>query len=480
MRFLNDSVPTENLTYNDVFMVPQKSDIGSRFEVDLTTPDNIGTTIPIVVSNMNAVAGKRMAETVARRGGIVVLPQDLPMDVLTKTVNYIKSASTFYETPVLLSPKDNIAKALDLIHKRSHKAVIIVDDANKPIGIFTEKDAVGLDRFTRLSKVISTEVILLGENLTKEQAFTELEKHRVFMAPVVNKKGAVIGALTQKGAIRSDLYKPALDNNKHLMVAAAIGINGNLAKRAQDLVDLGVDVIVVDTAHGHQQKMINSLKIVRKTLGKNIVIVAGNVATKEATVDLVKAGANIVKVGIGPGAMCTTRMMTGVGRPQFSAVYECSEAAKNLGASVWADGGVRHPRDVALALAAGASNVMFGSWFAGTQESAADILQDPDGRYYKENYGMASRRAVRGRNELESSYERAKKELFEEGISTSKSYLDPNAPGVEDIIDQIVAGVRSSLAYSGARNISEFQQKVIVGTQTSSGYNEGLPLAASW
>jgi IMP dehydrogenase len=300
------------------------------------------------------------------------------------------------------------------------------------------------------------------------------------MAPVVDSKGSVVGALTQKGALRSDLYRPALDKNNHLLVAAAIGINGDPAVRARELLNMGVDIIVVDTAHGHQQKMLDCLKKVRKEVGQKVIIVAGNVATGEATEDLIKAGANIVKVGIGPGAMCTTRMMTGVGRPQFSAVLECSLVAKKLGASVWADGGIRHPRDVALALAAGASSVMFGSWFAGTYESAADILQDAEGRLYKENYGMASRRAVRGRTEQDSSYERAKKELFEEGISASRLYLSPANPGVEDIIDTIIAGVRSSLTYSGARNILEFQEKAVVGIQTSSGYNEGLPVPSSW
>ncbi len=480
MKFLEHVVPGYNLTYNDVFMVPQFSDITSRFDVDLTTPDSIGTHIPIVVANMNAVAGRRMSETVARRGGIVVLPQDDPTDEVIKNIEYIKSAHTVYETPVTLSPDDNIAKAIDLIHKRSHKAVIITDEANKPIGIFTEKDADGLDRFTRLNKVMSQNVYTLPASISTAEAFAKLEEARLFMAPVVDKNGALVGVLTQKGTLRSDLYKPATDSQGRLLVAAAIGINGDPAERAKTLLEIGADILVIDTAHGHQQKMIDAIKKVRTAVGKEVIIVAGNVATASATKDLIAAGANIVKVGIGPGAMCTTRMMTGVGRPQFSAVLECAAEAKKFGAQVWADGGIRHPRDVALALAAGASNVMFGSWFAGTYESAADILQDADGRLYKENYGMASRRAVRGRNEQGTAYERAKKELFEEGISASRLYLNPQMPGVEDIIDHIVAGLRSSMTYSGARTIAEFQDKAVVGIQTASGYSEGLPVPASW
>jgi IMP dehydrogenase len=208
--------------------------------------------------------------------------------------------------------------------------------------------------------------------------------------------------------------------------------------------------------------------------------VAGNVVTAQGTRDLINAGADIVKVGVGPGAMCTTRMMTGVGRPQFSAVLECSSAASDLGKHVWADGGVRYPRDVALGLAAGAGNVMFGSLLAGTYESAADTVRDTQGRLYKESFGMASNRAVRNRTRTETAVDRARKELFEEGISTSRMYLDTARPGVEDIIDQIVAGIRSSCTYSGARSIVDLQSRAIVGIQSASGYDEGRPIDTSW
>ncbi len=209
-------------------------------------------------------------------------------------------------------------------------------------------------------------------------------------------------------------------------------------------------------------------------------LVAGNVVTADGTRQLVDAGADIVKVGVGPGAMCTTRMMTGVGRPQFSAVVECAAEAARLGRHVWADGGVRWPRDVALALAGGAASVMFGSWLAGTYESAADTMRDLDGRLYKESFGMASNRAVKHRTATESAFERARKELFEEGISTSRMYLDPERPGVEDILDQIVAGVRSACTYAGAATIPELQERAVVGVQSSAGYDEGRPLGTSW
>jgi IMP dehydrogenase len=239
-------------------------------------------------------------------------------------------------------------------------------------------------------------------------------------------------------------------------------------------------VLVIDTAHGHQTRTLHAVKSVRDIAGPDVAIVAGNVVTVEGTADVIGAGADIVKVGVGPGAMCTTRMMTGVGRPQFSAVRECSGEASRLGKRVWADGGVRHPRDVALALAAGAANVMFGSWLAGTYESAADTLRDVDGRLYKENFGMASQRAVKNRTRHEVAVEQARKELFEEGISSSRMYLDPERPGVEDIIDDIVAGVRSACTYSGARTIPELHDRAIVGVQSAAGYEEGRPTPASW
>jgi IMP dehydrogenase len=275
------------------------------------------------------------------------------------------------------------------------------------------------------------------------------------------------------------LYAPALNKNKEFLTAVAIGVNGDPGIKAKRLHAMGVDVLVVDTAHGHQTRMIQAVEQARAA-APQAIIVAGNVVTAGGTRDLINAGANIVKVGVGPGAMCTTRMMTGVGRPQFSAVLECSDEARRLGGSVWADGGVRHPRDVALALAAGAGNVMFGSWLAGTYESAADTMRDPEGRLYKENFGMASNRAVRNRTRREGLFDRARKELFEEGISTSRMYLDPERPGVEDIIDQIVAGVRSSFTYAGAATVSEFRERAVVGIQGSAGYDEGRPVGTSW
>jgi IMP dehydrogenase len=478
MRFLNDARAPYDLTYNDVFMVPSLSAVPSRFDVDLTTPDGLGTTLPIVVANMTAVAGRRMAETVARRGGIAVLPQDIPLDVIETVVDFVKSRHPVYETPITLGPTSTVGDALGLIHKRAHGAVIVLD-AGKPVGIFTESDAAGFDRFTQLHNVMSRDLIMIDAGTDLEEVFARLSVQRVSAAPVIDDDGLLVGCVTRRGALRSTIYRPAFDANDRLCVAVAVGINGDPAVKAKALDALGVDALVIDTAHGHQQKMLVAIEDVRRAV-PDAQIVAGNVVTAEGTRQLIDAGADIVKVGVGPGAMCTTRMMTGVGRPQFSAVYECAAAAHAVGKHVWADGGVRYPRDVALALAAGADNVMFGSWLAGTYESAADTLRDPEGRLYKESFGMASHRAIKNRTRTETAFERARKELFEEGISTSRMYLDGERPGVEDIIDDIVAGVRSACTYAGARTIKEFQERAVVGVQSAAGYDEGRPLGTSW
>ena len=241
----------------------------------------------------------------------------------------------------------------------------------------------------------------------------------------------------------------------------------------------GVDVLVIDTAHGHQEKMLDAVKAVA-AMDIGLPLAAGNVVSAEGTRDLIAAGASIVKVGVGPGAMCTTRMMTGVGRPQFSAVYECAAAAREAGGHVWADGGVRHPRDVALALAAGASNVMIGSWFAGTYESPGDLLFDRDGRPYKESYGMASKRAVAARTAADSGFDRARKALFDEGISTSRMTVDPECGGVEDLLDRITAGLRSTCTYVGATTLAELHDRAVLGVQSAAGFAEGHPLPTGW
>ncbi len=488
MRFLDDRLPGTDLTYSDVFLVPNPSAVASRLDVDLTTRDGTGTTLPLVVANMTAVAGRRMAETVARRGAVAVLPQDIPLDVVAGVVAEVKASHPVLETAVTLSPDSTVIDALHLIPKRAHGALVVIDAERRPVGVVTEGDCRGVDRFTQLHRVMSPDPLTLDLATVEGRqglraAFDTLDGARRKYAPVLDTDGRLAGVLTRTGALRSALYTPALDAHGRLRVGVALGINGDVGAKAAAAIAAGADVVVVDTAHGHQQRMLEALRLVRAVVddaATPVPLVAGNVVTAGGVRDLIAAGADIVKVGVGPGAMCTTRMMTAVGRPQFSAVLECAAAAREAGRQVWADGGVRHPRDVALALAAGASQVMIGSWFAGTYESPGDLMLDAEGRAYKESYGMASSRAVAARTQADSPFDQARKAQFEEGISSSRMYLDPARGGVEDLIDQITAGVRSACTYVGAADLEKLHELAVAGVQSRAGFEEGRPLPAGW
>jgi IMP dehydrogenase len=483
------STPAYDLTYADVFMVPSRSAVTSRLDVDLSSTDGLGTTLPLVVANMTAISGRRMAETVARRGGMAILPQDIPSDVVAATVAKVKGSDPVFDTAVTVSPHATVGEALALLPKRAHGVVVVVDDG-RPLGTVSEADAVGVDRFAQAHEVMSSDLLVVSPAVSPDEIFDALRARHLDVALVVD-GDRLVGVMTRKQAVRSTLYRPALDVSGRLMVGCAVGINGDVGGRSERLLEAGIDVLVVDTAHGHQDKMVSALKSVREVrdrraeaTGSHVPLVAGNVVSADGVNDLVAAGADVIKVGVGPGAMCTTRMMTGVGRPQFSAVLECAAAAKAQGKATWADGGVRYPRDVALALAAGAGSVMIGSWFAGTYESTGNLLTDPEGRGYKESFGMASARAVKMRTSVQhgeaSGFERARAALFEEGISSSRMYLDPERPSVEDLIDSIVAGVRSSCTYAGAQNLEQFADYAVIGVQSPTGYEEGRPLHTSW
>ncbi len=478
MRFLSDTGPAYDLTYDDVFMVPRHSDVSSRYDVDLASTDGTGTTIPLVVANMTAVSGRRMAETIARRGGISVIPQDIALGVVEEVVAWVKARHPVFETPITLHAQDTVSDALALLPKRAHRAAVVLDDG-RPVGIITEADCTGVDRFTQVGDAMTTDMVTLKHTMEPREAFDVLASSRHRLAPAVNDDGSLVGILTRTGALRSTIYSPALDDLGRLRIAAALGVNGDVAGKARQLLRMGVDCLVVDTAHGHQDRMLEALAAVR-SVDPGVPVVAGNVVGADGVHDLVAAGADIIKVGVGPGAMCTTRMMTGVGRPQFSAVRECVEAAREHGKHVWADGGVRHPRDVALALAAGASQVMIGSWFAGTHESPGDLQVGADGRAYKESFGMASARAVANRTATESVFDRDRKALYEEGISSSRMFLDPTRPGVEDLVDEICSGVRSACTYAGAHDLAEFSDRAVVGVQSPAGFAEGRPLPSGW
>jgi IMP dehydrogenase len=474
------TAPTHDLTYSDVFLVPSRSNVTSRMDVSLAPEDGTGATIPVVSSNMNSVTGPRLAATLARRGGLGVLPQDMHPQDLEAAIDWVKQQPTVFDSPFVMSPDESVEVALTVVPPLAGHGIVLHDDTGKYVGCLAALDLAAALPEARLGDLLHGSLPSIdAEDVSDARAaFDLLDAAGLDFAPVLD-HGRVIGTMSRTGALRSTIYQPALDASGRLRIAAAIGINGDVEGRAKALVASGVDVLVLDTAHGDQDGMRRAIHTVAK-LRLGVPIVAGNVVTEQAVRDLVSAGADILKVGVGPGAMCTTRMMTAVGRPQFSAVLETSETARELGVHVWADGGVRYPRDVALALAAGGASVMIGSWFAGTVEAPGRLQTDEQGRLYKESWGMASTKAVQERFERLDAYDRARKRLFAEGISSSRIYLDPLRPSVEDLLDMITTGLRSSFTYAGARTLKQFHDRALVGIQSAAGYEEGKALPVSW
>lgn len=479
MRFYG-TAPQFDLTYSDVFLIPSRSGVTSRLDVDLSPGDGTGATIPIVSANMNSVTGPRLAAALARRGGLGVLPQDMPLQALAAAIREVKDQPVAYDSPLVFSPDDTVADALLRLPALEGHGLVLHDAAGGFVGAVhagrlgtAQPDAV-------LGDLTAPPVVALDADDVPDgrTAFELLVAAEADFAVVV-RHGHVIGTLSRTSALRSTIYEPAVDAAGRLRVAAAVGITGDVAGKAKALAAAGVDVLVLDTAHGDQDGMRRAIATVRG-LGLTVPIAAGNIVTEQAVRDLVAEGADILKVGVGPGAMCTTRMMTAVGRPQFSAVLETAQAARALGKTVWADGGIRYPRDVALALAAGAASVMVGSWFAGTLEAPGTLHSDREGRLYKESWGMASTKAVEARFGRLDPYELARKRLFAEGISSSTIYLDPQRPSVEDLLDMITTGLRSSFTYAGARTLAEFHDRALVGIQSAAGYDEGKALPVSW
>jgi len=474
------ATPAHDLTYSDVFLVPSRSSVTSRLDVSLATDDGSGANIPLISANMNSVTGPRLAATLARRGGLSVLPQDLHLEELESAIRWVKAQPVAFDTPHVFSPEATAADALLVLPPTAgHGIVLESADGGFAGAIPAERLATALPD-ARLGDLVHGDPASfdLAEAESPRQAFDLMTEAGLEFAAVLA-DGRAVGTVSRRGALRGTIYPPNVDRDGRLRVAAALGINGDLEAKATALIAAGVDLLVVDTAHGHQEGMIRAIRTLR-ALGVDVPIAAGNIVTTDGVDDLVDAGADILKVGVGPGAMCTTRMMTAVGRPQFSAVLETAEAARARGAHVWADGGVRYPRDVALALAAGASAVMIGSWFAGTIEAPGTLRFDETGRAFKESWGMASTKAVRERFDRLSPYELARRELFAEGISSSAIYLDPLRPSVEDLVDMITSGVRSSFTYAGARTLAEFRDRARVGIQSAAGYEEGKALPVSW
>ena len=475
MKFSNKEFEKQELTFNDVFIFQKYFDGASRLkDTDITPNSPLWTSIPIISSNMNQVTWKRMCETLARYGWIWVLPQDMGLEKTLDIIKYVKNAHIKYDTPLTVTKKDYIRDARWIINKRAHKAVILVSKDYEPLAIFTPGDLEKYEQYEVLWNIKKSKMITWKGWINNEDAFNLMEEHNISSLPIVNKKWVLIWILTKKDTIRNSIYKPTLDKDGRLNLAIALGVN-NFSVKAKMLLKAWVNIFVLDTAHGYQKSMINAIKTFRKEVSKDAILIAWNIMTAQWVEDLINAWADWIKIWIWPGAMCTTRIMTWVWRPQFSAILECAKKAEEMWWFIIADGWTREPRDLALSTIAWASHIMIWTIFTSTFESTGDVFYDSEGDMYKKNYGMASKRAVNLRNSNASAFEIARKEIFVEWISDSKIYFKEGWKSVWDVVDKFTTWLRSSMTYVGAKDLKEFNEKGVVWVQTAAWFVEWTP-----
>ncbi|HEY8362785.1 MAG TPA: IMP dehydrogenase [Tissierellaceae bacterium] len=447
----------EGLTFDDVLLLPGKSEVLPK-DTDVSTylTRNIKLNIPLLSAGMDTVTEARMAIAMAREGGIGIIHKNMSIEKQALEVDKVKRSEHGVITdPFFLSPNNTVSDALELMERYHISGVPITDENGKLVGIITNRDI----RFERditkkIDEVMTKENLVTAKiGISMDEALEIMKKHKIEKLPLVDDNYKLAGLITIKDIEKSIEYpNSAKDSAGRLLAGAAVGVTSDMMDRVDALVKAKVDVIVIDTAHGHSKGVIESvIKIKRKY--PDLQVIAGNVATAEATVDLIRAGADAVKVGIGPGSICTTRVVTGVGVPQITAIINCAKAAKVYGVPIIADGGIKYSGDITKALAAGASTVMIGSLFAGTDESPGEEILF-EGRRYKEYRGMGSAAAMEAGSKDRYFQEDVKK-FVPEGVEGRVHYRGP----LGDVVYQLIGGLRSGMGYVGARNIEELQEK---------------------
>jgi len=465
----------EGLTFDDVLLVPRKSSVlPGETDVSTQLSDKVKLNVPFISAGMDTVTEAPLAIAIAREGGIGIIHKNMSVEQQAEEVDRVKrSESGVITNPFSLSPEHTVAEADKLMGKFRISGVPIVDENNKLIGILTNRDLRFVHDFSiKINEVMTKEnLVTAAVGTTLQQAEVILQQHKIEKLPLVDEDNTLKGLITIKDIEKAIQYpKAAKDAQGRLLVGAAVGISKDTKERVAALVQAGVDVIVVDSAHGHHINIINAVRDIRNSYPE-LTIIAGNVATGEATRDLIEAGASIVKVGIGPGSICTTRVIAGIGVPQITAVYDCATVAREYGVPVIADGGIKYSGDITKAIAAGASAVMLGSLFAGTEESPgeSEIYQ---GRRFKVYRGMGSLGAMKqgskDRYFQESSNE---KKLVPEGIEGRVAYKGPLA----DTIHQLVGGLKSGMGYCGTANLKELQNDTQFVRITGAGLRESHP-----
>jgi IMP dehydrogenase len=447
-------ITADGITFDDVLLIPAKSDfVPSQAETHTQLTNNIKINIPILSAAMDTVTEAALAIALAQEGGLGVIHKNLSVEAQKIEVEKVKrSENERVLDPVVLSPTEPVEKARELMDEYNVSGVPIID-GKKLVGILTRRDLKFLkDYDVKISSVMQKEnLITAPAEITLEQAKEILQKHKVEKLLLVNEKNELAGLITMRDIERVQQYpRAARDQRGRLRVGAAVGVNDQ--ERIEALINAEADVIVVDTAHGHSQNVIDTVKAIKSK--HDIDIIAGNIATAQAAQDLIKAGANALKVGIGPGAICTTRIISGVGVPQVSAIINCASVADKHNIPVIADGGIRHSGDITKAIAAGASSVMVGSLFAGLKESPGQLVIYR-GRQFKEYRGMGSIGAmVKGSAERYGQKSSTKKDkLVPEGVEGRVPYRGT----LGDFVYQLVGGLRAGMGYCGARNIEELK-----------------------
>ena len=462
------------LTFDDVLLVPQASDVVPK-DVNLKTrlTRKISMNIPLLSAAMDTVTENEMAVSLARQGGIGIIHKNLSIDEQAIMVDRVKrSESGMIANPITLSSEKSINDAKKVM-ENYHISGLPVVEKGKLVGIITNRD-IRFEADGNLSvkdRMTSKSLVTVSEGTTLEDAKKVLQHHRIEKLLVVNNKGNLAGLITVKDIQKKEDFPNACkDSNGRLRVGAAIGVNNDSIDRAKALLDADVDVIVIDTAHGHSSGVIESVKSIKKAVG-DLQIIAGNVATSEGTKALINAGVDCVKVGIGAGASCTTRVVAGVGMPQLSGVMNCVDEAQKHDIPIIADGGIRYSGDLAKAIAAGAESVMLGSIFAGMDESPGEFILY-EGRQYKSYRGMGSLGAMKkgsGDRYFQDDLESTK--LVPEGIEG----MVPYRGSVQMTIHQLMGGLRSSMGYCGAKNIKTFHDKAEFVEITTAGAKESHP-----
>ncbi|HJT48084.1 MAG TPA: IMP dehydrogenase [Nitrososphaeraceae archaeon] len=469
----------EGLTFDDVLLIPKRSPIISRSQTNLKTKlsRNITLNIPLVSANMDTVTESGMAIALAREGGIGIIHRFMTIeDQVDEVLKVKRSESVIIEQPYTIKADMGVQDAETLMLQYGVSGLLVEDDDRRLAGIITRRDITfETNHNSKISDLMSKNVITAKEGTTIEQAKEILHNHRIEKLPVVDSNNRIVGLITSKDILKMDQYPYASKDKKgRLLVGAAVGVKGDYLERTEALLDAGSDTIVVDIAHGHSENAINTVHMIKKAF-PNCELIAGNVATREGTNDLIKAGVDAVKVGVGSGSICITRVITGSGVPQLTAIIDSVNVAKEYEVPVISDGGVRTSGDATKALAAGSSSVMIGSLFGGTDESPGKTLIK-NGKKFKMYRGMASLYASLGRRYRERGPQVVdSSDDLNDYVPEGVEAMVPYKGSVVEIIRQLVGGLRSGLSYCGAKTILEMHKNAEFIKMTSAGYMESQP-----